>query len=244
MSKVFNSIRKNFTITPNMLIEDDSISIQARFVFIYMASRPDDWDFYMGHMKKSLGLSEDTIRKYINELCEKGWIIKLGQKKEGGQYGAVSYLLNSEPSFSLSDSSEAEFLGDGEVPAHNKTDFKQNENINKKETISFDVFWNLYDNKKGKFKCKSKWNKLSEKNKEKIIACLPKYISETPDVKYRKHPLSFLNQEIWMDYEDSEIQKVEKPNVWDLKNKIIDGLMTAEEAMEKYNYDFKTNKYL
>jgi alkylhydroperoxidase/carboxymuconolactone decarboxylase family protein YurZ len=126
MSKVFNSIRKNFTITPNLLIEDNSISIQARFVFIYMASRPDDWDFYMGSMKKSLNLSEETIRKYINELCKRGWIDKLGQKNEGGNYGAVSYVLNSEPKAIDKDITEDEFFGDGNIPLHNNIEDKKN----------------------------------------------------------------------------------------------------------------------
>jgi hypothetical protein len=36
----------------------------------------------------------------------------------------------------------------------------------------------------------------------------------------------------------------ERPSVWDLKNKITDGYYTEQEAMQKYNYDFKTNKFI
>lgn len=66
-------------------------------------------------------------------------------------------------------------------------------------TPTFDAFWNLYDKKMGKVKVKAKWDKLSKADKKAIMDYLPRYVESTPDKQYRKHPLTFLNQESWND---------------------------------------------
>jgi len=66
-------------------------------------------------------------------------------------------------------------------------------------SLSFDSFWNIYDKKIDKTKCEVKFNKLSFDEKEKIKLILPKYIKSTPEVKYRKNPLTWLNGKCWND---------------------------------------------
>lgn len=63
----------------------------------------------------------------------------------------------------------------------------------------FDDFWNMYDKKDGAAKCKSKWNKLKEHEKDSIFRSLPSYVISTPDKQYRKNPLTWLNGEHWND---------------------------------------------
>ncbi len=66
--------------------------------------------------------------------------------------------------------------------------------------VSFDVFWNLYDYKKGnKDKLTTKWCNLKDDEREKIIASLPAYIKSTPDKKFRKYPETYLNNKSWND---------------------------------------------
>ena len=70
----------------------------------------------------------------------------------------------------------------------------------KEINISFDAFWDLYDKKAGnKEKLISKWNKLSDDDRTKIMAFIPKYKIATPDKKYRKNPETFLNNKAWND---------------------------------------------
>jgi hypothetical protein len=76
MNQIKNRIRKDFTIIPNDLIEDNSISDRGRFLFIYLASKSNDWTFYNKQLCKALVYSEDTLRKYMSELENKGWITK------------------------------------------------------------------------------------------------------------------------------------------------------------------------
>lgn len=65
---------------------------------------------------------------------------------------------------------------------------------------TFEDFFNAYDYKKGNRKTlKTKWDKLNYEVKLKIMNYLPAYIESTPNKKYRKHPMTFLNQESWED---------------------------------------------
>lgn len=63
----------------------------------------------------------------------------------------------------------------------------------------FDSFWNLYGKKVDAHKCKLKWSKLAEEEKEKIMNVLPEYVLSKPDIVYRPNPLTWLNGKRWDD---------------------------------------------
>ncbi len=66
--------------------------------------------------------------------------------------------------------------------------------------ISFETFWNLYDKKVGpKNKCEKKWNNLSDKDREKIMETLPKWLSCFKDKQFQPYPDTYLNNERWND---------------------------------------------
>lgn len=95
-----------------------------------------------------------------------------------------------------------------------------------KEIYSFDEFWSTYGRSIGKKNCKAKFEKLSDEVKLKIKEVLPLYVQSTPQVIYRKHPLTWLNQECWNDeieirFEGVSVSDiVSKPNatIEDYKN--------------------------
>jgi DNA-binding MarR family transcriptional regulator len=97
MNKLNNKIKDNFTIIPNEIIRKKSLSDRARFIFCYMASMPDDWKFYQGAMAKELGYTKDTLRKYIEELLETGYLNRQ-QRRETGKFDSYDYTLNFTPS--------------------------------------------------------------------------------------------------------------------------------------------------
>ena len=70
----------------------------------------------------------------------------------------------------------------------------------RKESISFENFWDLYDKKVGeKTKIQKKWEKLHDSERLAIIEYLPKYKTSQPNKKYRKNPETFLNNKSWND---------------------------------------------
>ena len=67
------------------------------------------------------------------------------------------------------------------------------------EQCSFDDFWNLYNKKIDRYKCLSKWNKIKDIDKSKILKHIPEYLKSQPETKYRKNPLTYLNGQCWND---------------------------------------------
>jgi len=82
------------------------------------------------------------------------------------------------------------------------------ENVNKDEDVienefeilqypSFEDFWNLYDKKVDRTKAESKWNKLTQKEKEEAVDYIPAYKLAQPDKKFRRNPETFINNKTW-----------------------------------------------
>lgn len=66
--------------------------------------------------------------------------------------------------------------------------------------ITYEVFWDNYEKKVGeKDKVKKKWESLTDKQREQIMEYIPLYIKSQPNKKYRKDPLTFLNNKSWLD---------------------------------------------
>ena len=126
-----NSEYKNFTAVPNVLINNISMSCQARFLYIYMLSKPNNWKFYLNDLSKSLGMSIDTLRKYIKELIEQGWIIRNKQEHDevSKKFDAVSY----EVVFPCREKAVSEKFRDGKNSTLNNKDNKQKNKENKKD---------------------------------------------------------------------------------------------------------------
>jgi hypothetical protein len=117
MNKLNNKIKDNFTIIPNDIIRNKSLSDRARFIFCYMASMPDDWKFYQGVMAKELGYTKDTLRKYIEELLTTGYLHR-EQRRETGKFDSYDYTLNFTPSGKKADTVKSR---DGEKPTREKS---------------------------------------------------------------------------------------------------------------------------
>lgn len=80
-----------------------------------------------------------------------------------------------------------------------KGEVKEEEQVQLFPWPTFEDFWNLYDLKVNKPKCEIKFKKISQGAREKIMEHLQEYIPNTPDKKFRKNPLTYLNNESWND---------------------------------------------
>lgn len=129
MNKVNNKIKENFTTIPNSVIRNKAISDRARFLFCYMASMPDDWQFYQSVMAKELGYTKDTLRKYMDELISTGYLMR-EQRREKGKFDSYDYTINFLPCMEKTDTVKN---GSGKIPNREKStltnkDFKQKKN--------------------------------------------------------------------------------------------------------------------
>lgn len=139
-----NLIRRDFTQIPNELIGDSTIDKSARFLFCYLCSKPDDWEFYNAELCRGLGCSEDTLRKYMNQLMEKGWITKQQKQAESGVWGSNDITLHPYPNFSDTvllpsrKKTDTEKNRIGKTTEHNNTDLITNTDLKtNNETLLF-----------------------------------------------------------------------------------------------------------
>ena len=139
MNNIRNNIKRDFTTIPNALINDNGLTDRARFLFCYMAAKPDDWKFYQSKISYDLQLSAETIRKYISELEESGWLSRELVRSEG-KFDSYDYTLNASPCRKNTDTVKNH---DGKKPTRenlvltNKIPLQKNTITNKEENKSF-----------------------------------------------------------------------------------------------------------
>jgi len=74
--------------------------------------------------------------------------------------------------------------------------------VNKEAVASscdFSTFWIDYGKKLDKAKCEKVWGKIRDPDKTLIMERLPAYLASTPEIKFRKNPLTWLNGKCWND---------------------------------------------
>lgn len=205
----------NYQVIPRELIFDNTLSDRARFVYCYMASKPNGWDFYMNPMAKEIGYSVETLRKYINELVENGWLVK-GEQKNEGLFGAVTYTLNDsktqneEESSDGTKNSDTEKIRHGENPTqynidtlHSRDDRKDKEerdkSLSKKATNAEvdDFIERMYALYPPKCPIKNRSLGKSSKDKDRIRHLLKRYSKEEIEFVIRNEISQKFNKS-WM----------------------------------------------
>jgi hypothetical protein len=92
---------------------------------------PDIWKFYQGVMAKELGLTKDTLRKYIEELLETGYLNR-EQRREVGKFDSYDYTLNFSPCTKNTDTVK---YRDGKKPTREKSSLT-NKDLEQRKTIT------------------------------------------------------------------------------------------------------------
>ena len=64
---------------------------------------------------------------------------------------------------------------------------------------AFDEWWNIYDKKISKDKAITKWNILTNDEKQLALKIVQEYVNSTPDKTFRKDPTTYLNNKSFND---------------------------------------------
>jgi hypothetical protein len=140
MNKCTNKTKKFFTQIPNDLIRNSSISDRARFLFCYMSSMSEEWEFYQSKMAKDLGYSKDTLRKYLDELILTGYLKRTQRRSEKGRFDSYDYVIDFIPNedFTVAGKTRHGENPTRENPSLKKNNFKEEQfikNINLEDNI-------------------------------------------------------------------------------------------------------------
>ena len=72
--KIVNKKQGNFTIIDNKLINTPDLTPKAKWILIYILSKPYDWQVYEGDIKNHALIGRDAVRSGLKELIRCGYI--------------------------------------------------------------------------------------------------------------------------------------------------------------------------
>ena len=84
---------ENFSIIYNACLRDNSISWQAKGLFGYLMTLPNDWEIYKTELPNHASNGRDATIKAFDELIEKGYITVEETKGENGKFGKKIYKV-------------------------------------------------------------------------------------------------------------------------------------------------------
>lgn len=139
-----NKFANKFTQISNAVLNDNELTLEEKGLFCYLFSKPDGWEFHYNAMKKELNeKSNDTIRRILTSLVEKGYITKTqNNKTENGKFGGIDIEF-TDKSFRLTETKNAESANspygandDSVKLVPNNTNISNNTYNNNKDLIS------------------------------------------------------------------------------------------------------------
>lgn len=93
-------VSNRFGIIPNALLNDPNISWKAKWLFGYLQSKPDEWDFAVNRIVNDAKDGRDGTTNGLIELEKFGYLHRSKFKNEKGQWD-IEYTLFDTPSLCL-----------------------------------------------------------------------------------------------------------------------------------------------
>ena len=88
--------RRGFTLLPNQLLRDKSLSLTARGLFAVMASYPDDWEYSVRGLAADVGCGRDMIRSALQNLEKSGYLLREQAHAKSGKFAGNLFILYDE----------------------------------------------------------------------------------------------------------------------------------------------------
>ena len=84
--------KTNFTAIPNKVLTFPMISLKAKWLYAYICSKPDGWEFSAERMSKENNDGVDAILAGLKELIEAGFVERKKQKTGKTKYNVLARL--------------------------------------------------------------------------------------------------------------------------------------------------------
>ena len=236
MVKFTTHKKNNYTMIDNNLIYDNSITAKSKAVVIYLLSKPEQWNSSIKDISRNFKDGYDSIKSALVELEKAHYLSRKKLRQSDGTF-ITEYNVyedkkqnpkNLDYIKDVVQSGKSTPIQSGKSNSGKSTDNIRtvNSKIKKLYKKEFEVWYSLYDKKRGRKKADNYWNRniKSEELVYKIMQHTKIYIQNT-EKQYRKDPHSYLLNECWED----EIIIKEKSQA-DREKEL---LANAEERMHK-----------
>lgn len=87
----------HYTLIPNELARSADIPARAKAVYIFLKSHRDGWHITTERVGKSLGLSKNTVSKALQDLELSGWVRRIQNRTDAGEFAGWDYEVLSYP---------------------------------------------------------------------------------------------------------------------------------------------------
>jgi hypothetical protein len=90
----------NFTVIPNELINDNSMSLEARALLILLVSKPEGWQVSNAGLVAMLAdgpnpVGRDLVGRMLREVVEAGYMVRSQERLPDGTLGPTDYEVHS-----------------------------------------------------------------------------------------------------------------------------------------------------
>jgi len=170
-----------------------------RSYFDVLNEIPQDKDklqFLIAIINKQFLNEDPKGLSFISNLCYESQRHQIESSVKGWERASNEELSDTPPTP----------LGTTPPTPKQEEELEEEEKGKEKEKL-FTEFWSLYGKSLDKKKCEKKFISLPQKDIDKILVVVQHYVNSTPEKKFRKNPLTWLNGECWND----EIEVVKKP---------------------------------
>ena len=101
MSETIFRVEKNaenpYVMIDKNVFEDTSLSFKAKGILGYLLSRPNDWTLIIADIQKRSTDGKDSVKNGIDELIERGYIVKTEQPRQAGKFATCEYVVYEKP---------------------------------------------------------------------------------------------------------------------------------------------------
>jgi len=215
----------HYSLVPNCLARDGELSLQAKGLYVYLRSHREGWEMSTERIGEALGVSRDTVSKYVKELETAGYLDRDRVHDESGQFTGMAYTLNIEPL--------PKKPGNGKNPRpvkpasgdsrqHKKTNsFKKTNSLKEEQPPNpqrgndtapdgFDKWWETYPKKVGKGQARTAFKKALKKIDLDALTTKTQSFSDFhekagTEKRFIPNPATWLNGERWDDELDAPV---------------------------------------
>jgi hypothetical protein len=95
MNLLNKAIKDHFTIVYNSVAQDQNLTIEAKGLYLFMASQPTDWVFHKDWIRKNHPkLGRDKLNKVMNDLIENGYLTEEETRTDDGKFSGKNWVIN------------------------------------------------------------------------------------------------------------------------------------------------------
>lgn len=94
MSKLI--VKNRYATVPNNILQNKNISLKAKWLWTYIQSKPDWWNFAVKRMVSELKEWEEAVKNWLKEL-EECWLLKRQKYRKSNWQWGIEYILYEKP---------------------------------------------------------------------------------------------------------------------------------------------------